>query len=87
MTRRNEENSPVLIGNAGNKSVTNTQPLMVHRLPRVEERVGLRRSRIYELMSEDKFPRPVEVGRVRGWISSEIDEWIVERIRERDAKQ
>jgi predicted DNA-binding transcriptional regulator AlpA len=31
------------------------------------------------------FPKPVKIGNKNAWIESEIDEWIAERVRERDA--
>jgi prophage regulatory protein len=51
------------------------------RLPTVMARVGYSRSSIYLLVSKGKFPRPVALGdRAVGWIESEIDQWIDERI-------
>jgi prophage regulatory protein len=57
----------------------------IHRILRrrqVEERTGLSRSTIYARMSENAFPRPVNLGggKAVGWIESEIDAWIIERI-------
>ena len=43
----------------------------------VEQRCGLARSTIYQLMSEGKFPRPVKLGkRAVGWRESDIAEWL-----------
>ncbi len=57
----------------------------IHRILRrrqVEERTGLSRSTIYARMSENAFPRPVNLGggKAVGWIEAEIDAWIKERI-------
>jgi len=50
------------------------------RRPQVEQKVGLRRSHIYQLMREKKFPQSVPLGlRAVGWYSDEIDVWIVSR--------
>ncbi len=54
------------------------------RLPEVLERTGLSRSTIYVRLEQGLFPRPVSLGaRAVGWIESEVDEWIAERIAER----
>lgn len=53
------------------------------RLPEVLARTGLSRSTIYVRLDEGRFPRPVSLGgRAVGWIESEVDEWIRERIDE-----
>lgn len=47
----------------------------------VEDRTGLARSTIYQLISEGRFPRPVRLGgRSVGWPEEEIDAWLQERI-------
>jgi len=57
------------------------------RLPEVLDRVGYRRSKVYSLIKEKRFPRPVELGpKARGFLESEVDAWIAERIRERDER-
>ena len=57
------------------------------RLPVVLDRVGLRRSRIYELMDENRFPRPVRLGeRAVAWVEEEVLSWTLERIAERDSE-
>ncbi len=51
------------------------------RLPEVIARTGLSRSTIYVRLDERRFPRPVSLGgRAVGWIESEVDEWMRERI-------
>ena len=51
------------------------------RLPEVQRRTGLSRSTIYVRLDQGLFPRPVSLGaRAVGWIDSEVDEWIRERI-------
>jgi len=53
------------------------------RLPEVQRRTGLSRSTIYVRLDQGRFPRPVSLGaRAVGWIESEVDEWIRERIAE-----
>ena len=58
-------------------------PIRILRLPEVQARTGLSRSTIYMRLELGRFPRPVSLGaRAVGWIESEIDEWIRERIAE-----
>lgn len=55
------------------------------RLPQVMKRCGLARSTIYWAMENGGFPRPVKTGgRGVAWVSSEIQEWIAQKIQERD---
>ena len=58
------------------------------RLTHVMDRTGLGRSSIYQKISEGSFPRPVPVGpRGRRWASDEVDDWIADRIAERDGSE
>ena len=51
------------------------------RLPSVLKRTGLSRSTVYLMMSRDEFPAPVSLGeRAVGWIESEVDQWLEEKI-------
>jgi prophage regulatory protein len=51
------------------------------RLPIVKARTGLSRSTIYLRVSEGTFPKPVSLGgRAVGWIESEIQQWLEQRI-------
>ena len=55
------------------------------RRPEVELLTGLSRSRIYAKMDRGTFPRPVKTGpRAVCWVESEISEWQLQRIAERD---
>lgn len=57
--------------------MTNT----ILRLPAVLERTGLSRSTTYLMMSRGEFPKTISLGeRAVGWIESEIDQWLEERI-------
>ena len=52
-------------------------PARLLRLPEVIARVGLRRSAIYQRMSEGRFPRSRSLGpKCAVWIEAEIEEWI-----------
>lgn len=51
------------------------------RLPEVKARVGLSRSTIYLRIEEGSFPKPICLGaRAVGWLESDIESWIGERI-------
>ncbi len=52
------------------------------RLPVVRKRTGNKsKSSIYADISAGTFPAPIKIGsRAVGWIESEIDEWIEDRI-------
>lgn len=55
------------------------------RLRDVMDCTGLARSTIYKYISEGTFPKSVSLGsRVAAWVESEIQDWILERIAERD---
>ena len=54
------------------------------RLTEVIRDTGLGRSSIYKRIAEGVFPKPVPLGgRTVGWVSDEVEAWILERI-ERD---
>lgn len=51
------------------------------RLPKVQNLTGLSRSTIYAYIQAGKFPTQIELGpRSRGWLESEIYEWISSRV-------
>jgi prophage regulatory protein len=52
---------------------------MVPRILRrqlVESQTGLSRSKIYDLITRDEFPRPIPVG----WVEADIEAWINAKI-------
>jgi prophage regulatory protein len=61
-------------------------PLMrIIRLKEVIETSGLARSTIYKYIGEGTFPKTVSLGdRCVGWVESEVHDWILARIEERD---
>jgi prophage regulatory protein len=54
----------------------------VLRLKDVMNRTGLSRSHIYHLVSKSQFPSQIKLGGIRasGWIESEVQQWIQDRI-------
>ena len=58
----------------------------VLRRDQVLARVGISRSTLYEWVKTGAFPPPVRLGaRARGWIESELDEWLATRRAERSS--
>jgi prophage regulatory protein len=64
-----------------------------HQVPRprifsiteLRTEVGLSQRTIWEMVSAGSFPRPIRIGPRRvGWLATEIDAWLADRIRERD---
>ena len=56
-------------------------PTRILRPPDVLARTGLSRSTIYVRVANGTFPKPVPLGaRAVGWIESDVDTWIRERI-------
>ena len=53
------------------------------RLKEVKTRTGLGRSTIYLRIAQGNFPKSIALGeRAVGWLESDLDEWINERIRQ-----
>ncbi|MBI5791652.1 MAG: AlpA family phage regulatory protein [Rhodocyclales bacterium] len=60
----------------------------VLKMSAVEEAVGGKKSKIYEEIANERFPKPIAIfgnGRARGWLSTEIQAYIDQRVAERDA--
>jgi prophage regulatory protein len=57
------------------------------RIKAVLDRTGLPERSLYTMISEGKFPRPVQLSaRAVGWPDSEVDDWIQSKIAARDAQ-
>jgi len=55
----------------------------ISRLPVVMANTGLGRSSIYQKIDTGEFPKPIKLGpRAVGWITSEVFDWIQNRIDE-----
>ena len=55
--------------------------LQVLRLPQVCQATGLCRSMIYQLESDQRFPRRIKLGvRAVGWVETEVQEWLANQI-------
>lgn len=61
---------------------------IILKRPAVEKRTGLSRSTLYQMIAEDRFPKPVKLGlRAVGWPESEIDAWLEGRKAQRAAAE
>lgn len=75
------------------KKITNGAPAHVQQIQtafirrkEVERLTALSRSRIYDLMKQGAFPRPVSLGAMSvAWLEIEVREWIANRIANRNA--
>lgn len=55
--------------------------MQILRLPQVCKVTGLGRSMIYQLESARRFPCRVRIGaRAVGWVESEVQLWLVDRV-------
>jgi len=59
--------------------------MRIIRLKEVIDSTGLSRSTLYKYIGEGPFPKPVSLGdRCVGWVDSEVHDWILAKIEERD---
>ena len=59
--------------------------MKIIRLQEVIQLTGLARSTVYKFIKNQSFPRQVSLGgRSVGWVESEIQAWIAEKIADRD---
>ena len=57
------------------------------RMPEVISKTGLRKSVIYKKIRLGEFPGPVRISaKVSTWLESEVDEFIDQRVTERDER-
>ena len=55
------------------------------KIKEVMDCTGLGRSTIYNYIGEGIFPKPVPLGaRSVAWVEGEVEEWILEKIAQRD---
>jgi len=61
-------------------ALTSNTPRLIRR-PAVQAKTAVSRSRIYALIKQGKFPKPIQLGAMSvAWIESEIDLWIQNQI-------
>lgn len=63
---------------------SNTQKLEILRRQQVQQRTGLPRATLYQLIQQGRFPRPVSLSeRTVGWLSHEVQAWLCDRLDQR----
>jgi prophage regulatory protein len=56
----------------------------ISRRIKVLQRIGVSRSTLYLWIASGSFPAPISLGgRAVGWLDSEIDAWLADRVAER----
>jgi prophage regulatory protein len=56
-------------------------PESIIKIRQVQARTGVSRSGLYQKVADGNFPKPIKLGaRASGWILSEVDAWVAERI-------
>jgi prophage regulatory protein len=51
------------------------------RLPQVCDITGVKRSMIYQMEAERRFPRRIKIGvRAVAWLEAEVREWVAQRV-------
>ncbi|EKO3838451.1 transcriptional regulator [Vibrio harveyi] len=70
-----------------NTNLNTEHPNRLMRLQEVIYTCGLSRASIYSFMEEGTFPQSVSLGaRAIGWRYQDIQNWILEKIQERDQR-
>lgn len=69
--------APLNKESAASRDEAAPSPARLLRLPEVMARVGMKRSAIYQRMSEGRFPKSRSLGpKCAVWVEAEIDDWI-----------
>lgn len=58
-----------------------TEDVCFVRLPDVLRRVGVKKTKLYDMVQAGEFPRPVKIGKSSVWPDSVIREWQEEKMR------
>ena len=72
--------------NINSKQDSKTTPPTTSRIlrwPKVHDKTGLCRSHVHQLIGKGQFPAQIKLtpnGRASGWIESEVDAWLAQRI-------
>ena len=66
------------IDGALQRATPQSEDLAFLRFQQVASKTGLRRTKIYALIGERRFPAPYKIPGSKGsfWLSSEVDQWI-----------
>jgi prophage regulatory protein len=57
--------------------------MQIVRLRAAEAKTGIKKTKIYKLMRESKFPRCIQLGggRAVGWLEDDLNKWIQDQIK------
>ena len=50
------------------------------RLPQVLDKVGLRKTALYERVQSRDFPAPTKLGHVSVWLEEDVDAWMLRQM-------
>lgn len=83
------------VGDCSSDSQHHAAPAAYHqprrsvlRLPAIMAQTGLARSTIYLHIKQGSFPKPIQLGgNSVGWLTSDIDAWIDERVAARNESE
>lgn len=65
-----------------------SKSLRILRLPQVEQKVGLKKTQIYELIAKHEFPRGIKLTKsATGWLEHEIDDFILRKAAARSGEE
>ena len=54
----------------------------LQRLSALTQRLQCGRTKIYELIKTEGFPKPIKIGGSSLWLESEVDKWLEAKIEE-----
>lgn len=85
MAKTKQQNTQVPPDNAHSKRtrrVAQISPGATCLLPiqETEQRVGLRKTKLYEMIKAGEFPKPIKVGVRSLWPSPAVEAWIADQI-------
>jgi prophage regulatory protein len=55
-------------------------------MQQVEFEYSLHRTRVYGLIRQGQFPRPIKIGRTARWVRAELDQWVAQLAAEQSEK-
>lgn len=91
MATKQNSNDPLRLA-ISVRNPANSTPIIpgdcVLRFDEVRQKTGLCRAHVHALAAQGRFPKPLKLvpgGRASGWLLSEINQWIVDRVAERDS--
>ena len=49
---------------------------LLYNIKELQRVVGIGRNKIYELIRQDKFPKPIKIGTKSLWKKSDVEKWV-----------